>query len=349
MEIEKFNSFRESSGKTLRYSCLDWDDNILKMPTKINMEKRDGDDWSPISISTEHFAEVRSDKENWRLGKNPFIEFSDDGPRGDSAFIQDMISAIGGSKYPDPPVKIAPSWFQFIETIISGELFSIITARGHGPETIRKGVEWIIENYLGIEEKRKMYNNCLTFYYVFKRPGKFEPSFDKITNHPLIKEWLDHCGFYGVSNPEFIKKNSSNGADSPEKGKEIALKEFVSKGAQFANEIGAKFKAGMSDDDMKNVLHMKTVLSELKKMYPSSELTLFDTSGGGYRKTDINESSHQAAGTESSIIPFSQYNSLQSRLFPSNDKYSDPTQVKQNLEADHLGKISKSIRKKRKK
>lgn len=353
MKIKRYGFFNEGSQLTLKYSCFDWDDNILKMPTKINMEKLEGDKWVPISISTSHFAEVRGDKENWRLGKDPFIEFSDVGPRGESAFLEDMEASIGSAKYPDPPARIAPSWFQFIDSLIRGELFAIITARGHGPRTIRRAVEWIIDNYLGAEQKRQLYNNCLTFYYIFKRPGKFEPNFDRITDHPIIKEWLDHCGYYGVSNPGFISKNKSGGADSPEKGKEIAIKEFIAKGAQFASEIGANFKAGMSDDDMKNVMHMKSVLSELKKMYPESEMTLFDTSGGGYKKTDITESSHQPTGMESSIIPFSQYNSIQSRLFPSNDTSKDPIQVTHNLAVDHIQKninepIRKTIRSKRK-
>lgn len=352
MKIKRYGFFNEGSEMVLKYSCFDWDDNILRMTTKINMEKNEDGNWTPISISTSHFAEVRGDKENWRLGKDPFVEFSDNGPRGESAFLQDMKVAIGESKYPDPPNRIAPSWFQFIDTLIRGELFAIITARGHGPSSIRKTVEWIIDNYLGSEQKRQMYNNCLSFYYVFKRPGKFEPNFDKITDHPIIKEWLDHCGYYGVSNPDFISKNKSGGADSPEKGKEIAIKEFISKGAKFASEIGASFKAGMSDDDMKNVMHMKSVLSELKKLYPESELTLFDTSGGGYKKTDITESSNQSTGMESSIIPFSQYNSIQSRLFPSNDDSKDPTKLSHNLAVDHIQKninpIVKKSRRKRK-
>ena len=292
-KIKKYIEFlNESQSLTLTYYCFDWDDNLLSMPTKINMEKLIGNDWAPTPVSTEHFAEIRNDKENWRLGQDPFIEFSDDGPRGDNAFIEDMKSCMGGAKYPQDPVKKAPSWDKFIQCLTEGSLFAIITARGHKPETIRKGVEWIIDNYLDDKQKQEMYYNCLKFNYLFSQEDNYErlPSLNNISSHPLISSWLEQCGYYGVSYKGFIEKNKSGGADSPEKGKEIAIKEFISKCANFANQIGASFKTGMSDDDMKNVMHMKTVLSELREMYPEGEFTVIDTSKGGYVKTDLTES-----------------------------------------------------------
>jgi hypothetical protein len=48
-----------------------------------------------------------------------------------------------------------PSWKKFINVLENGYLFTLITARGHGPEAIRKGIEWIIDNYLTDEQKKK--------------------------------------------------------------------------------------------------------------------------------------------------------------------------------------------------
>lgn len=347
--IFRYSEFlKEDNGIVLNYYCFDWDDNILKMPTKINMEKNINGEWVPTSISTEQFSEVRNDKNNWRLGNNAFIEFTDDGPRGKSGFMLDMIEAIGGSKYPTPPKKVAPSWFKFIECLISGSIFAIITARGCSSKTIRTSIEWILDNYLTPEEKKTLYNNCLSYYYIFRRSVKFTPNFDKISNHPMISEWLDNCGYYGVSNPEFVNKHKSGGAESPEVGKEIAIREFIDRGARFASEIGATFKAGMSDDDIKNVMHIRSVLSDLQKIYPNSELTIFDTSKGGYTKTDIKESSNQSHGMESSIIPFSQFGSMQSKLFPQNDMGNDPSSVSHNLAVNHINKnINPTIKRKK--
>jgi hypothetical protein len=363
VKLKRYLTFisENSSEIVLEYYCFDWDDNLLSMPTKINMEHKVGDKWVFNPVSTEHFAEIRSDKENWRPAQGAFIEFSDDGPRGDSAFLEDMMTAIGGAKSPQEPLKKAPSWNKFIQCLENGSLFSIITARAHKPETLRKGVEWIIDNYLSYEQKRNMYNNCLSFYYIFGGPGKFQPSYENISQHPLIAGWLDHCEYYGVSYKGFIEKHKSGGAESPEIGKEIALKEFISKAASFANQLGVKFKAGMSDDDMKNVMHMTSVLSELKQMYPEAEFTMIDTSKGGYQKTDIqqlnvqNESTHttQAPGMASSVMSFTSFNNMASRLFPANTQDNDPVANTHRMATDYITKQSKewtkNIRPRRKK
>ena len=350
MKLKRYLTFigENNSEIVLEYYCFDWDDNLLSMPTKINMEHKVGDEWVFNPVSTEHFAGIRSDKENWRPAQGAFIEFSDDGPRGDSAFLQDMESAIGGAKSPQDPQKKAPSWDKFIQCLENGSLFSIITARAHKPETLRKGVEWIIDNYLSYDQKRNMYNNCLSFYYIFGGPGKFQPTYENISQHPLISGWLDQCEYYGVSYKGFIEKHKSGGAESPEVGKEIALKEFIAKAASFSNQIGVRFKAGMSDDDMKNVLHMTTVLSELKKMYPEAEFTMIDTSKGGYQKTDIlpviqSESTHttQAPGMASSIMPFTSFNNMASRLFPANTQDNDPVANSHRMATDYITKQSK--------
>lgn len=338
--IQKFGDFLfENSDIVLKYYAFDWDDNLLCMPTEINMEFRVGDNWLPKSVSTEHFAEIRENKENWRPAANAFIEFSDNGPRGGDAFIEDMMIAIGGAKSPQEPVKKAPSWGEFIECLESGSVFAIITARGHSPATIRRGVEWIMDNYLSDEQKRTMYNNCLSFYYMFKKGGVYEPTYKNISKHPIISGWLDNCGFYGVSYPEFIQKHASGGASKPEKGKEIALKEFVDKVSQFASQIGAKFKLGFSDDDLKNHLHIKSVISEIKDMYPEGEFTSIYTGKGEYKKESTDTT--QAPGMQSSVMPFTMYNNMASRLFPGNDKANDPVSNTNKLYTDYITNQSK--------
>ena len=79
-KLKKYLEFlKEEYQLTLSYYCFDWDDNLLSMPTRINMEKLVDGKWIPVAVSTEHFAEIRNDKENWKLGQDPFIEFCDDG------------------------------------------------------------------------------------------------------------------------------------------------------------------------------------------------------------------------------------------------------------------------------
>ena len=43
----------------IRGYSFDWDDNILFMPTKIKLEKKDGLNWVPINVSTEEFCRIK--------------------------------------------------------------------------------------------------------------------------------------------------------------------------------------------------------------------------------------------------------------------------------------------------
>lgn len=273
----------------LSYYCFDLDDNLLKMPTLINMLALINGEWIPVKITTAQFSLVRKDHNNWKLDENAFNEFSDDGVRGKKAFINDLQIAIGAVQYPTKPSAYASkSWDKFIEAILDGALISIITARGHSGETLRSGVEWIIDNYLTDEQRIIVYNNCVKFYETLLAPyGIYAFDKTKITNTRYVSKWLDSCGFYGVSNPNFINSNPGTGIISPEYGKEVALKDFIAKCDTYAKKMNIPFEAGMSDDDIGNIMHIKTVLSELIKMYPTSKFTLFDTSNGGYIKTSI--------------------------------------------------------------
>jgi len=164
--IKKFNQFilESNNSDVLLYYAFDWDDNILRMPTMIRLEKRVGDEWIPTDVSTAEFAEVRSDKDNYRfLNQSPdeaFSNFRDTGPSGPGIFLEDTKKAISSSRF-------APAWNDFIECLSNGSLFAIITARGHESESMRKGVEWIIDNVLTEEQLYQMYNNLLKFAYFY--------------------------------------------------------------------------------------------------------------------------------------------------------------------------------------
>ena len=301
----------------IEYSCFDIDDNLLHMPTKINMLNiKTG---RVEGISSEMFAELRNDKDNWELADDAFIEFRDFGPRGDDAFLEDLKYAVNAEEF-------APSWEKFINVLENGYLFALITARGHGPQAIRKGIEWIIDNYLTDDQKREMYSNLAKFSYYFREIGTTDKhhisnldttNFSKNTQ---VKSYLDKCDYYGVSNEDFVAKHKSGGADSPEVGKEIALKEFMTKVKGFANRIGASISFGMSDDDIKNVIHVEKVFKELKEIYPDTIFRLYDTSKRGYSKKIIESKikkyvdfvkENQTAGLESSLIPFTSFNVAQ--------------------------------------
>jgi len=257
--IKKFNQYikEDNTGdRHLLYYAFDWDDNILNMTTVIHMEHLIDGEWLPEDVSTSKFAEVRSDKDNWRiLGNDPeqaFSEFRDNGPRGQVAFLEDVKDSISNKKF-------GPAWNDFIECLVNGSLFSIITARGHESEAMRTGIEWILDNVLSEERIYEMYNNLMKFAYLFKHNKEFDRILkEQPSKNELFKVYLDNCDFVGVSAP------SRGGSPSnPEKAKEDALLIFIDRVDKFASSIGYKAKVGFSDDDLGNVKHIEDLTDNI--------------------------------------------------------------------------------------
>jgi hypothetical protein len=250
----------ESTDNHLLYYAFDWDDNILNMPTVIHMEKFIDGDWVPTDVSTSDFAVVRGDSDNWRILNGDksaaFSEFSDNGPRGEDAFLLDVKKAITENRY-------APAWEDFIECLTSGAIFAIITARGHEPEGMRPGIEYVIDNVLNDDQKQKMYNHLLAYLYMFKDENidnvpKLLEDLSTPSKDPIVKTYLDNCDLVGVSSP-----SRSGSASNPEKAKEDALMQFADKADRFAKMVGKKVKIGFSDDDPGNVRHITDLAKNL--------------------------------------------------------------------------------------
>lgn len=266
--IKKFNQYIKedaSDEKTLLYYAFDWDDNILNMPTVIHMEHLIDGEWIPEDVSTADFAQVRSDLENWRVlngdGAAAFSEFRDNGPRGEVAFMEDMKSAISAQ-------KLGPAWDDFMECLENGSLFAIITARGHEAPSMKKGVEWIIDNVLSETQVNEMYNNLMKFAYLFRHNKEYDRILKgQPSANPLVQLYLNNCEFVGVSAP------SRGGSPSnPEKAKEDALVLFIERVDRFAASIGYKALIGFSDDDLKNVKHIEDLMDNIHhEQFPNLE------------------------------------------------------------------------------
>ena len=255
----------ESGTPDMKYYAFDWDDNIMVMPTKIVLLDEDGDE---VGMSTEDFAEYRTE-----IGKTPFeyeghtiTGFADDAFRyfrtlGDKQFVIDSMTA-----------KPGPAWSDFVEAINNGSIFSIVTARGHNPSTLKESVyNLIISNHNGIDSNE-----------LIKNLEKYRDiSGTKTKKRDLIREYLDLCRFYPVSFGE-------GSATNPEEGKIKALKEFVDyvrnvskdirKKAYLKNKITNNFipTIGFSDDDIRNVEKVK---SHFEKE-PDNIIKTYSTAGG---------------------------------------------------------------------
>jgi hypothetical protein len=350
--IKKFNHFISESkdSEYLLYYAFDWDDNILNMPTKIHMEHLVGGEWVPTSVSTAEFADFRNDKENWRVDYNvAFVDFRDQGERGDKAFLEDAKTAISQG-------KLGPAWDDFIECLSNGSIFAIITARGHEAPAMRMGIEWIIDNILTEEQLYQMYNQLMKYSYFFgdtnvenERILRGQPS-----KNPLISSYLDSCEYVGVSSP-----SRGGSPANPEKAKEDALLDFKAKVNDYAQNVGISAKIGFSDDDLGNVKHIEDLIDNLKnEQFPNIvEFVVKGTKDPENitkkvlsREEPVTETSQQTPGLESSVLPFTQFNNMTNKLYPSGPLNRQDDFANQfRRQVDYLSKNSKEMRKEIKK
>ena len=269
MKKQIIEGFKVEGTPDMKYYAFDWDDNIVHMPTKIVVKTEDGDE---IGMSTDDFAENRHD-----LGKKPFeykgetiVGLADDAFRnfrteGDKDFLIDAMRA-----------KKGPAFGDFREAINNGSIFSIITARGHSPETLKQAVyNYIISGYNGIDKDQLIKN--LKKYRTFV--GEEDMSDDD-----LIKSYLELNKYHPVTFGE-------GSAANPEELKVKAMENFVSyikgmagilnKRAFIKNEISNNFipmepSIGFSDDDIRNV----EVMSKYFKNKPDNIVKTYSTAGG---------------------------------------------------------------------
>jgi uncharacterized protein (UPF0335 family) len=263
----------EAGTPDMKYYAFDWDDNIMKMPTKIILKTKDGEE---VGMSTEDFAHYRSKigSEEFKYedniivgyGERPFRNFN---VEGDKKFVIDAMTA-----------EIGPAWSDFVEAINNGSIFAIITARGHTPSVLREACyNLILSGRDGIS-----YTELLKNLEKYRDIAGYSGKQDRIE---IMNEYLDLCKFYPVSYGE-------GSATSPEEGKIKAMKEFISYIKNLSQEIGKKAflkndvsnnfipepTVGFSDDDLRNVETMKKHFEQ----EPDNILQTYSTAGGIKRK-----------------------------------------------------------------
>ena len=262
---------------SFRTYVFDWDDNILYMSTKILMDKKDGDKWVPVNVTTSEYSNIRLDI-NYKLrDDNPMVAFL--GFNDNEAFIRDVKEAIHHEKF-------APSFDKFKEALINSNPFAINTARGHSPDTIKEGVKIFIEMVLTDKEKSKMVKNIRKTINLTKG----------LDDNQSIDLYLDDMGeYYPVSSKEFGKKfgvEVHGSAASPEEAKKVAIEHFINKVFDnmdnLINSGYKKMSVGFSDDDVGNIRAVEEFIEEeLNKLYPELHFVIYDTSAGGKRKMVI--------------------------------------------------------------
>jgi hypothetical protein len=278
---EKYDKILQKKNNELIYYILDWDDNVLYMPTKVLLDKKVNNEWIPRDVSTFKFRNIKDHVDAWQykeygdddtLYKWRFRDddidmalsyFRDYGKRGSLQFLYDVKNAIKKKGF-------APSWSIFIETLINGRIFLICTARGHEPDSIRSGVEYIIFNFLSEMQKEKMLENLM----------EWEDT-DCNCFKTLVKNYLDHCLFIGVQSEYFKEKYSVDGRNiKVEESKKIAIISFIE---YLTKEYlpmynNPKAKVGFSDDTISTLLNIEKLMrNELSLIYPL-DFYVIDTS-----------------------------------------------------------------------
>ena len=272
--LKKYTDFllEKMQNPIMKYYAFDMDDNLLMMPTVIHMEHLVDGNWVKEDVSTETFAKVRNEADWKPLVEHgellAYYEFRDHGPRGNQAFMQDMLKAIETKSF-------GPSWNSFLKCLKDGSIFSIITARGHEPDTLRKGVEYIINTILTQEDRTEMVANLTAFQDMFVQ--NFDIMRD-ISEQTLISAYLDKCDFIGVSAPSFSEKFPGIDASNPEEGKKAALNEFIDRINAYGAKVDGDVRLGFSDDDPKTVHRVHSYFNEINDKWEGITFNVYDTS-----------------------------------------------------------------------
>jgi hypothetical protein len=268
MKLTIKEAFIDEKTPELKYYAFDWDDNIVHMPTEIILVDDNGDE---VGMSTEDFAKYRTDigKKEIDYKGRKIVGFADNAFRnfrteGDKKFISDSLRA-----------ELGPAFKDFREAINNGSIFSIITARGHNPNTIKEAIHnYILTGFGGINKDELLKN--LRKYRSFV--GE-----EEMDDDDLIKTYLAMNKYFPVTFGD--EKNAIN----PEEAKVMAMQDFVdyirgmaavlNKKAYLKKDIGNKFipampVIGFSDDDLRNVEVMK------KAFKNKPEIKTYSTAGG---------------------------------------------------------------------
>lgn len=180
-------------------------------------------------------------------------------------FIEDVATALG---VPDFQWK-GPSWSCFYHATFNQRPVSVITARGHDPQTIKNGVKVIVDTgHLPLEP------NYLSIFPVSHRETRL------------------NLGDKDLSLGTAELKQKAIRASV-----EMALKTYG---------YNPHHRFGMSDDDPRNIALIVEEMLRLKKQYPEMGFFMIETQNGEFLKQEITLSGLTASRIEAVPEPMAQ-------------------------------------------
>lgn len=164
-------------------------------------------------------------------------------------FVKDIADALG---FPDFQWK-GPSWECFYHATFNQRPVSLITARGHHPETIKEGIQLFVRDRLLPHEP-----NYLSLFPVNHRPTR------AFLGDPDLKE-------------------------STAALKQRAIRASVEQAIENYG-YSAHHRFGMSDDDPKNIQLIFEEMRRLKSVYPEMSFFMIETQNGNFIKHEVRHS-----------------------------------------------------------
>lgn len=240
---------------------FDFDDNIAFLSTPLILFHKDTGE--ELRVGSGEYAkihpligeagpykdyEVRFDDETGTYRNFRDIQISDieklEGKK--QIFVQDLAEALG---FPDVQWK-GPSWQCFYHATFNRRPISVITARGHHPETLKAGIQLFVERDFLPHEP-----NYLSVFPVNHKP----------TRHVLGDSDL-----------------TMNAAQLKQK----AIRASVERALELYGH-SPHHRFGMSDDDPKNIQLIAEEMTRLKSDYPEMSFFLIATHDGNFVKHEI--------------------------------------------------------------
>ncbi|MBX2988904.1 MAG: hypothetical protein KF802_13530 [Bdellovibrionaceae bacterium] len=162
-------------------------------------------------------------------------------------FVEDVAAALD---FPDLQWK-GPSWECFYHAAFNQRPLSLITARGHHPDTLKQGIQLFVERRILPVEP-----NYLSIF----------PVSNVATRHELGDQELL------LSVAEL---------------KQRAIRASVEKAIEVYGP-SPHHRFGMSDDDPKNIQLIAEEMTRLKRRYPEMSFFMIETHDGNFVKHEIN-------------------------------------------------------------
>lgn len=261
LEIETAAEFDRNHARGGRsFYFFDFDDNVAFLSTPAFVFHRETG--RPLQMSSREFAEhsahigrrgpyqdytIRYDDQHgtFRCFRDVNIRWFEKVLGRRQPFIEDMARALG---YPEFHWQ-GPSWSCFKHAVFNHRPVSVITARGHSPDTFKEGIRLLVKEKHLVREP-----NYLSLFPV---------------SHPGTKASL------GLPPESTIARL-----------KQVAIRESVKEAFRLYG-LNPHHRFGMSDDDPENVRLIMEEMVRLKAEYPENSFFVVETHRGQFIKREV--------------------------------------------------------------